>query len=319
MRLAASLGRDKAVGIPSMAQRTSPTSGSRIELRRGLRSPLLDMELIRAFVAVAEAGGFTAAADGLHRTQAAISLQIKRLEEVVGASLIVRGPGQFRLTDKGEMLLDYARRLIALNQEAIGSLDPERVAGRVRLGATEHYASRVLPPLIAAFCREYPDVQIEVQSDTWAAMRAALGAEIDLLIGMSLQDEDRGVILRTDEVVWGTSRENSPHQRTPLPLALSAPGAMFRRLAISTLETIGRDWRLAYLSKHTGALEAAVAAGLAVSIFNHTTIENRLRILTPEDGFPTLPPVNITIEAASASPPLSIRRFRDFLTDHLRT
>ncbi|MEW6640366.1 MAG: LysR substrate-binding domain-containing protein [Pseudomonadota bacterium] len=302
-----------------MAQRPSPTSGARIELRRGLRSPLLDMELIRAFVAVAEAGGFTAAADGLHRTQAAISLQIKRLEEVAGASLIVRGPGQFRLTDKGEVLLDYARRLIALNQEALGSLDPARVAGKVRLGATEHYASVVLPSLIAAFCRDYPDVQIEVQSDTWAAMRAALGAEIDLLIGMSRDDETRGVVLRTDQVVWGTAFENSPHQRTPLPLALSAPGAMFRQLAISTLDAIGRDWRLAYLSKHTAALEAAVAAGLAVSVFNHTSIGNRLRILTPEDGFPSLPTVNITIEAASADPPPSIRRFRDFLIDHLRT
>ena len=242
----------------------------------------------------------------------------KRLEEVAGASLIVRGPGQFRLTDKGEVLLDYARRLIALNQEALGSLDPERVAGKVRLGATEHYASRVLPPVIAAFCSAYPDIQIEVHSDTWAAMRAALGAEVDLLIGMSRRDERRGVVLRTDEVVWATSLENSPHQRTPLPLALSAPGAMFRQLAISTLEAIGRDWRLAYLSKHTAALEAAVAAGLAVSVFNHTSIGDRLRILTPEDGFPALPPIDITIETAASDPPLSIRRFRDFLIAHLK-
>lgn len=300
-----------------MAHRTS--SGSRIELRRGLRSPLLDMELTRAFVAVAEAGGFTAAADGLHRTQAAISLQIKRLEEIAGGSLIIRGPGQFRLTDKGEVLLDYARRLIALNQEALGSLDPDRVAGKVRLGATEHYASRVLPSLIAAFCREHPDVQVEVHSDTSAAMRAGLGSEFDLLVGMTRDGASRGTILRTDQIVWVTALQDSPHERNPLPLALSAPGAMLRQIAISTLDTVGRDWRVAYLSKHTGALEGAVAAGLAVSVFTRSTIGDRLRILTEEDGFPELPMVDITIEAASDDLPLSIRLFRDFLIGHLKT
>lgn len=141
-----------------MARCTFPRS--RTELRRGLRGPLLDMELIRAFVAVSDAGGFTAAADRLHRTQSAISLQIKRLEEIAGACLIVRGPGQFYLTEKGKTLLDYGRRLIALNQEALSNLDPGRISGRIRLGGTEHYANRLLPPLIAAFCLDHPDVQV---------------------------------------------------------------------------------------------------------------------------------------------------------------
>lgn len=300
-----------------MAQSTF--SGSHAELRRGLRSPLLDMELVRAFVAVVEAGGFTAAANVLHRTQAAISLQIKKLEEAVGGRLIVRGSGQFRLTDRGETLLDYARRLIALNQEALGRLDPSRISGKVRLGATEHYAGRILPRLIAAFCRDHPDVQIEVQSDTSAAMRSRLGAEFDLLIGMTLQSEALGVVLRTDEVVWATAPTNSPHQHKPLPLALSVPGAMFRQMAISALNAIGRDWRLAYLSKNASAVEGVVAAGLAISVFNHSTIESRLRILTAEDGFPPLQPVNITIESASRELPQSIRRFRDYLVDELKT
>jgi DNA-binding transcriptional LysR family regulator len=276
------------------------------------------MELVRAFVAVAEAGGFTAAADNLHRTQAAISLQIKRLEEVAGGSLIVRGSGHFRLTDKGEVLLGYARRLIALNQEAFASLDPDRVAGKVRLGATEYYASQVLPELIAAFCRDHPDVQVEVHSDTSAAMRAGLGSEFDLLIGMTRDGEDRGIVLRTEPIVWVTGLRESPHEQNPVPLALSAPGAMLRQMAVSTLDGIGRDWRLAYSSKQTGALEGAVAAGLAVSVFTHSTIGERLRILTEVDGFPALPTVNITIEAGSNDLPLSVRRLRDFLVEQLK-
>lgn len=283
----------------------------------GYRNQILENDLLLVFVTVVDQGGFTAAARTLHRTQAAVSLQIKRLEEVVGVSLIMRPQRSFRLTPEGEVLLDYARRMLALNAEALRTLRAEETECTVRLGSIDNYVSSVLPPLIGAFCRDHPRVNIELYGGMPSAMLTRIGTHFDIVIAMEPAGTSQGLVLRREPVVWATSFEHDQHLRSPLPLALAPPGAMFRHWAIAALQQRGTPWRLAYASSNISGIEAAVSEGLGVGVFKVSTIEHRLRRLEESEGFPKLPDVEIAIYSVGAAPSSPAARLRDHLVESL--
>ena len=193
-----------------------------------LRRRVIEHELLRVFITVVDYGGFTAAGQVLHRTQAAVSLQIKRLEETVQAPLLQHPRRAVQLTRQGEILLDYARRMLSLNDEALSAVRGDELAGRVRIGAINHYASSVLPPLLAEFCELHPEVQIEVHTGVAAEMDRKLGSTYDLIINISPEGQGEGVLMESLQPLWVTSARHSPHDREPLPLALLPNGSLFR-------------------------------------------------------------------------------------------
>lgn len=281
------------------------------------RSHILENDLLHVFVTVVDQGGFTAAARTLHRTQAAVSLQIKRLEDAVGVSLIMRPQRSFRLTSEGEVLLDYARRLLALNAEAIRTLRAEETECTIRVGSIDNYVANVLPPFVAAFCREHPKVNVELHGGMPSAMLSRIGTQFDVVIAMEPAGTSQGQVLRREPVVWATSFEHRQHLRRPLPLALAPPGGMFRHWAIAALQQCGAPWRLVYVNSNIAGVEAAVREGLGVGVFKASTIADRLRRLSEEDGFPRLPDVDIAIYSVAApSSPAAL--LRDHIAERLR-
>ncbi|MDQ0587881.1 LysR substrate-binding domain-containing protein [Variovorax paradoxus] len=288
--------------------------------RKGmLRGRLLSPELLRAFVAVVECNGYTAAAQYLHRTQAAISQQIARLEDCTGIDLFEKPTRQLKLTEQGRVLLDYARRLLALNNETMDKLRPGVVSGSVRMGATNLYATTVLPSLLAEFSDLYPAIHIDLQVGVAEEMQRKLGPAFDLTINAFQGGEGNGVLLRKDPVVWAVSKKSSPQHKRPVPLALLPQGSLLRRWAEEALTASGERWVVVQESSSVEVLKASVVAGLAVGVFQEATISPvaDMRILTPEDGFPKLPSSEMWLERANRELPRAAKCLYEFLLEQL--
>jgi DNA-binding transcriptional LysR family regulator len=279
----------------------------------------IETDLLRAFVAVADSGGFTRAAAVLHRTQSAVSMQIKRLEESVGTPLFQRNGRTVHLTRDGEGLLGYARRILSLNDEALASIAQTRVEGAVRLGCMDDYATCVLPDILARFAADQPLVYVEVHTGLTQHMLKHVGERYDLLLAMHKRGTGSGEVLREEPAVWGGSPTHDVGSLDPLPLALAPQGCLFREWALVALDRKGRRWRMAYMSPSMGAVDSAVASGLAVSVFKAGTLPKRLRALGPRDGLPALPVAEIALHRAARQSSRAAARLGDFIVESLRT
>jgi DNA-binding transcriptional LysR family regulator len=261
--------------------------------------PTLDPELLKAFVAVADHRSFTRAATALNRTQSAVSMQIKRLEERLGTELFHRTKVNVDLSLAGEGLLGYARRILLLNDEAVGHLQQHKVEGRVRLGVMDDYGSVVVPPVLASFVAAYPRIHIEMETGLTTRMPERLGEDFDLVIAMHPEGQGGGELLRREQAVWATAVSHSVESQDPLPVALYPQGCLFRQWATEALDASGRPWRLAFVSHSLGAVESIAAQGLAVTVVKSGTFPPRLRALSERDGMPRLPGADIRLHRAA--------------------
>ncbi|NVO14232.1 MAG: LysR family transcriptional regulator [Rhodoplanes sp.] len=255
---------------------------------------LLDVDQLRTFVAIAETGSFTRAAEIVHKTQSAVSMQMKRLEERIARELFARDGRASKLTEDGERLLDYARRIVKLNVEAVAAFGTEEFSGRVRLGVPDDYADRYLPEIMARFSRVYPGVELTVYCEPSVDLIARIDrSEIDIAIVTSCDAHRASEIFRQERLLWVTSNRHAIHLDTPLPLALGRPTCNWRQAAMNSLDSMGRTHRLLFSSENAGAISAAVLAGLAISVLPTSGLRPGMRVLTPADGFPELPPCRI--------------------------
>ncbi|PWT87164.1 MAG: LysR family transcriptional regulator [Proteobacteria bacterium] len=255
---------------------------------------LIDIEQLRTFVAIVETGSFTQAAEVVHKTQSAVSMQIKKLEERLEHPIFARDGRGSRLTEHGERLLDYARRIVKLNVEALAAFSDAELSGRVRLGVPDDYADRYLPEIMARFSRVYPGAELTVVCAPSVDLIVQIDAgDIDLAIITSCEGHRAAEIFRRERLWWVTSSRHSVHREERLPLALGRATCMWRRSAIERLGAIGRPHRILYTSANSGAVAAAVLAGLAVSVFPESGIRPGMRLLTAADGFPELPSCDI--------------------------
>lgn len=254
--------------------------------------PLLDAEVLRTFVTIAERGSFTRAARQVSRTPSALSMQIKRLEETLGQRLFVRDARQVRLTPEGEVLLGYARRLLKLNEEAVTRFLAPPMEGTVRFGTTDDQGSRILPEVLSQFDRMHPAVQVNVVVGGSLDMQRQMEAgELDLILmtaGTSGQTTARGEIVHTEPLVWAGREGGMAAWRSPLPVALGSQGWPWRGRVLSALDAIGRAYRIAYTSEHWAGQEAAMLADIAVAPFPMSLVKSPLRQLPREIGLPDL-------------------------------
>ncbi|MGH8796531.1 MAG: LysR substrate-binding domain-containing protein [Caldimonas sp.] len=274
--------------------------------------PVLDPDLLKAFVAVAEHRSFTRAAATLSRTQSAVSMQIKRLEARLEVELVKRGETPVALTSAGEGLLGYARRILALNDEAVDRLREHELEGRVRLGVMDDYGSVLVPPLLASFVAGYPRVRVEMETGLTAMMIDHLGEAYDVVLAMHPVRRGGGQWLRHEQAVWATGVGHAVETLDPLPVALYPQGCLFRQWAIDALDRAKRPWRLAFVSHSLAAVEAIAAQGLAVTIVKRSTFPTRLRALSERDGMPRLPGADICLHRSA-----NLSRAGSLLADHL--
>ncbi|WP_068318694.1 LysR family transcriptional regulator [Polycladidibacter hongkongensis] len=254
---------------------------------------LLDLDQLQTFIKINEQGSFTRAAAQLNKTQSAVSMQIRKLEEQLDTTLFERQGRTCRLTIKGEELLPFAEKLIRLNAQAVTTFEKAPVAGTVRLGTPDDYAERFLPEILALFSRSNPKVEVSVVCAPTPDLRTSLEAdEIDLAIVTHVRRRSwarHDQVIRREPLVWvGSTRHAVTHEET-LHLALGNRHCDWRLAAESTLEEMGRAYKVLYTSWNSTAVSAAVLSGLAVSVLPESALRPGMRVLTPEEGFPQLP------------------------------
>lgn len=260
-------------------------------------SALLDVDQLKTFVAIADTGSFTRAAEIVFKTQSAVSMQMKRLEERLGKAIFVRDGRQSRLTEEGERLLVYARRIVKLSGEALAAFADAEVAGHVRLGVPDDYADRFLPEILARFSRSNPRAEVTVLCEPSADLiqRIAHGTLDLAIITHTERVLTEAQVIRQEQLYWVTSQRSTAQEEIPLPLALSSGPCQWRKRATEALEAAGRPHRVLYASPNSTAISAAVLAGLAVSVCAESSLRTGMRVLTVADGFPALPPIKIAL------------------------
>lgn len=277
----------------------------------------LDIELLRAFVAVAECRHFTLAAERLQRTQSAVSMQVKRLESLVDARLFERNTRGVRLTADGEAFRRYAQGLLRLNDEALAAFGRPSVQGRVRVGATDT-SMCLLPPILSRFAEAYPLVELEIRCDrSWEALAALESGELDLALVTQPCGRTGGELLCREPLVWATARDAAVDELDPLPLALFGPGCVYREAALEALDAAGRSWRHAYNSASRDGLDVAVSAGLAVTATPLSALPSGWRTLGPEKGFPPLPEMDVLLYRAAGESSGPVATFVDVIVEAL--
>jgi len=266
----------------------------------------LDIDLLRTFATIADAGNFTRAAERLGRTQSTISLQMKRLEEALGTKILDRNAHRVRVTAEGETLLAYCRQLLRLNDEIVARVLEPELEGTVRLGTPEDFATVHLPDVLAAFASAYPRVALEVTTDlTLNLLERFHGGEFELVL---VKRERLGPLAGTrvwrEPLVWAAI-DHFMAERDPLPLVVSPHPCVYRKRALSALDQAGRRWRIAYTSTSLAGAQAAVRAGLGLTVLPREMIPPD--IVTMESGaeLPDLADTEIALIRApgTLSPP----------------
>jgi DNA-binding transcriptional LysR family regulator len=256
--------------------------------------PSIETDVLRTFVAIADQGGFTRAGEMVNRTQSAVSMQMKRLEEdVLQRQLFQRDGRQVKLTAEGEVLLGYARRILKLHSEVFNTLREPHMVGTVRIGTPDDYVMRFLPGILSRFAQSYPLVQIEVHCES--SKQLLLRQDLDLSIVTREPGNEIGQLLRKERFVWAQAQCYNPVEQSPLPLAMFNSDCFCRLWACNALDAAGREYRIAYNSSSLSALMAVVSAGLAVTAQLESLIPQDMRILGEAEGLPQLPEASIML------------------------
>src|SRR5215467_8149008 len=277
---------------------------------------MLDLDLLRSFVSVVDTGGFTRAGERVHRSQSTVSQQIKRLEETFGSPLLYRNGKQATPTEQGERLASYARRILALEQEARDIVARPNSEGVVRLGLPEDFAAYRLTELLSDFARSRPGLRLDVRCGLSVQSRRAIErGELDLALYKRDAGESGGIAAWPERLHWITSRKHPINfRRDPLPFCMSEQGCLYRNRMIHAAQAAGRAWRMADTSPSLSGIQAAVSAGIGVSILPEVAVLEAHRVLKTEDGFPAITDTEIALAAAPHASPAT-RRLAELLAD----
>lgn len=270
--------------------------------------PLLELDVLKTFVAIAETGNFTTAAETVFRTPSAVSMQVKKLEEMLGGVVFLRDARSVTLTSKGELLLGYARRMLALNNEAISRFLQPDMNGIVRVGAPEDIGERILPGVLRRFSETYPNVTVDVMIGISGIMRKRVeDHRMDIVIFNTDTDEPRpnSEILLEERITWAGTRSGTAHLRQPLPVSMWEDGCIWRKDALEQLQRARKPYRVAFQSAHGTGQKAAILADLAVAPLARYLVHGDLVELGEADGLPPLGSYFIGLQMIEdASPPV---------------
>lgn len=277
-------------------------------------SNYLDLDLLRTFLLIAETGTLSRAADRVGRTQAAISMQVKRLEELVRQPLLHRTGRGVTLTAHGERLLVHAQKILRAHDEAMAEIRGDGLSGVVRLGCPDDYASHFLPPLLRDFAARHPQVLVEVFCAPTPRLLERIEAHaLDIAIISLAEGNLSQPPIRLEPLVWVGARGSDAEHMETLQLALSAPDTLDHQSATASLEAAGRPYRLAYASHSLTGLIAVVRSGQAIAVLTQTAVPTDLHILRSDSGLPPLPKVAIGLKLNSRKPSVLVSAFEEHL------
>ena len=278
----------------------------------------VDLALLRTFVAVVETRSLTGAALRVGRTQPAISQQLSRLEASTGRPLFNGDRRHLVLTADGETLLFFARRLLTIAEEAREHFDGPRIEGRVVLGVPDLYASYLLPKILNDFATAYPTIEVELRCRRSVYLQDALAAgELDVALVTRQPGAASGRLVRREPLIWVANKELRIEPDAEIPLALLPDGSVYREIALRSLMSMNRRWRIAAICDSIAGLQSAVLAGLAVAVYPHCARTSQVRLLSELDGFPALPRIDLVIQTRAARVPDAVAHLEHFISREL--
>ncbi|RFB81589.1 LysR substrate-binding domain-containing protein [Methylovirgula sp. 4M-Z18] len=290
-----------------------------------MRFTNLDMDSLRSFMTGVDAGSFARAADRLGRSTSAVSAQLKKLEEQAGVPLMRKSGRGLTLTDGGEALLSYARRILELNDEAVSAVRGVELEGWIRLGLQQDFGETLLPQVLGRFARAHPKVRIEgrIARNNELVDKIASGS-----LDLALAWDDGSRFATTERIAalplcWLAAAEGEPVSHAgsgdPLPLvALEAP-CVLRAVAVEHLDRQGLSWRLSFVSPSLGGLWAATAAGLGIALRTPVGHPQTIRVLDPvAHGLPQLPSLGLVLHRAEKEPSATAAHLAAIMVQALR-
>ncbi|MBX2858418.1 MAG: LysR family transcriptional regulator [Cellvibrionaceae bacterium] len=279
----------------------------------------LPIDVLRAFVAISQLGGFTQAGEQLGRSQPAISLQIKRLEDLVGKALFVRNGPNVGLTEHGRTLLGYAEKILSLNDEAFSKIDNALISGKVRLGIPSEFATTLLPKIVSRFVRAHPNVTLDVHCDLSKNLFTKSGQRNhDLILALHDKHNQAGhQYVKTDEMVWVASQTYKVDLQTSISLIAAPNGCIYRKRAVARLEQSNRPWQIIYTNPDLSGIQAAIEEGLGITVLARSTVPGTLKILKPSAHLPRLGKMGISLVKTHKNNNRAVDKMAEYLTSSL--
>jgi DNA-binding transcriptional LysR family regulator len=290
--------------------------------RNNIVEPGLDLDALRTFILGMDLGSYQAASIKLGRSQAALSAQLKKLEEQVGTPLLCKAGRKLALTGAGEILMDRGRRLLELSEEAkaaaVGAAD---IDGWVKFGLPQDFAEGWLPQVLGRFRRLHPQVRLEVRAERSSVLIEDMEkGRLDFVIVWGKPDTTDSQSLAKLALEWVGPADGPMPWRPgqPLPLVMGEAMSPFRTATVEALDRAGMPWRIAFTSPSPSGLWSGVAAGLGVSVRTRFALPRTVRVLNPADfGLPPLPQIELSLRTSRAAPSRAAGRLATVLQDAL--
>lgn len=265
---------------------------------------MLDTDQLRSFMAIVDTGSFTRAAERVNKTQSAVSMHIRRLEEQLGRQLFLKHGRGVKLSDDGDKLVDFAREMLRIEASALMQVGQKGLAGRVRLGIPDDYAEPFLPAIMEGFARKHPLVEVSVICEGSLALADRVrGHELDVALVTDCAGIQQVEVVREEPLVWVAHPRFTIVRGEPLPLALGAVTCQWRQVTEAALQKARRDFRILLVSNNFSAIEPMISTRLAITVLPRGAVREGMKVLGPADGLPELP--NSRMGLLFAGPPSS--------------
>ncbi len=264
-----------------------------------MASPL-DLDQLQTFCVVADCQSFTEAARRVHKTQSAVSMQIKRLEDRLGQPLFKRDGRNVTLTAEGELLYARARRMLRINADIVDVFAHGDLAGNIRFGVPDDYAVKLLPVILSSFQKTNPKITVDVRcAPSEELLENMRTGKYDLIVFTQGTMHEFGELFRTEPMYWVASHGGAALAADPLPLACGGQHCAWRRDAVNALDRSGRDYRIAYTSSNATAILSAVLSDLAIGVLPESALQPGMRVVSEEKDLPRLQDAQIALMRAS--------------------
>jgi len=281
---------------------------------------MLDTDQLRSFLAIVDTGSFTRASERVHKTQSAVSMHMKKLEERLGRPLFDKQGRGVRLSEDGEKLVDYARRMLQLEASAVAAISNKGLTGNVRLGIPDDYVDNFLPAILTRFTRRHPLVDVSVICDSSLSLDQQLHmGQLDIAVVTDCQRLANVEILREEPLNWVGGPHGCAHAERPLPLALGRISCNWRNAALASLAEASIPSRLVLTSNNYAAIAPMVQAGLAITVLPTSAFRPWQRVLGAREGLPSLPPCRIGFITAQGEQTPEVKALGETIRSALET
>lgn len=279
----------------------------------------LDMDLLRSLAALDDHGTLASAAVRVGRTQAALSLQMRKLQDQVARPIFRADSRKLVLNEAGQRLLGYARRILVLNDEVQDVLRQSPVGGQLRFGSSQDFGEAWLPPVLAQFRKAHPSVGLEIRIDGGTRLLAAVDAgEVDMALVLGLGEREGAITIGQLPLVWIGHRDFEWNGRSPLPLALFTSPCRFRNKGVAALDQACISWEVALTSPGLQGVWAAVSAGLGLTVRTPEGLQPDLEVVDRKFGLPHLGRVDVSLHLGRQARTPAVLTLAELLRERLR-